>query len=237
MHMAKNIFLISLGVVLGLVISVPAALFFLRTEAGQEVLRSYIVPVPEWPDVTAMLAGNVTNVSVSDALTKPLAVEVPTALVSAEYAPALNQVVQGLQRLATSSNALGPLLIEMNSRSLSGNYNGFFDLVVKAKLLLAEQHSLAEEVSDGLSALAVANQKTSDATLKSLTTQAINSASPFTRDLSTHLDLLDQLLSGKVPSTALITGINDSAHRLAQDIQAFGGDLQKLIGRLSGSAQ
>src|SRR3989344_6098125 len=203
--MAKTILLVASGFVVGALAAVPASLLFLRTDAGQAVLRGFVVSQPQGPDVTTLVQTETGSAfTVSDLFTKTIGVRVAKSYASEEYAAALNGLISDIQKLGTTSDQLGPLLMEMNSRSLVGNFDGFFDLVVRAKMLVAEQRTLYENFSVHLTDLAIANQSTTDTTTKSLTLAVLASAEPVKTRLATYIQKLELMLSGSVPSSDLI---------------------------------
>lgn len=233
--MPRTLLLIGSGFCLGVLASVPASLLFLKTDAGQAVLRSYVIAQPQWPNVTALInkAGGTTGVSAEEVLSSPIGVRVPRAYAGDQYAAALNGILADIQRLATTSNELGPLLTEMNSRSLAGRYEGIIDLIIRAKELVADQRTLAGRFTQDISALAAANQVTQDATTKALTFAVLTAAGPVPQDLDSYLHALEQLLSGKVPSAADINRLTSTATTLKTDLQKFGVELNKLTAHIT----
>lgn len=231
-----------LGILVGLIVAVPGALFLLRSSFGQSIVRSYIVQPQSWPDVTTLVqqsGGTLTPAQqqiLQEVLTTSLGIKVPTQYASAEYANALNNVFGDLQKIATSTNELGPVLIQMNNQSLAGNFNGFFDLVVKAKLLVAEQKGISTNLAQDLSSLASANAKVNDAVTRSLTETFLADSTEAPRDLNAYLASLDQILSGSVPSVGQIDDMGAKATVFTKDLSVMGGSFQKILAHF-GSAQ
>ncbi|MEK7109223.1 MAG: hypothetical protein AAB919_02195 [Patescibacteria group bacterium] len=240
MHTGWRTFLIFLiGLVAGLGASVLLVFYLFRSDAGQALVRSYMITEEKWPDVTALVEQSIGTTSPSAAmraLNVPIVIAVPKAYATQEYGAALNGAVNDLQAIASSTNELGPLLVQLNNQSLGGDFTGFFDLVVKAKILVAGQQTTSARLSQHLTALAAANQQTSDAITKSLTQALLQSGQIVPPALNEYLATLDQVLSGSVPSAALIQDIGAKAKTFSGTLAAFGSDLQKLLSRFGQSA-
>lgn len=228
----KTFFIFLIGIVVGVGASVLSVLFLFNSTAGQNLVQSYIVSQEKWPDINAQLsqsvpvsgstAGTSTPRTPEQILNTPITIAAPKAYASQAYVTALTSTVSDLQALATSTNQLGPLLVSMNAKSLSGDFSGFFNLVVQAKVLVAQQKQIAASYAQHLTALTAANQQTPDAITKSMTLTLISAATPIQSDLVSYTGFLDQLLSGSVPSPDVVTGLNASGKQLGADITAFG---------------
>ena len=228
----KTFFIFLIGVVVGIGASVLSVLYLFDSTAGRNLVQSYVVSQQKWPDINAQLAqsvpvsasttGTSTPRTPEQILNTPVTIAAPKAYASQAYVAALTATVSDLQALATSTNQLGPLLVSMNTKSLSGDFSGFFNIVVEAKVLVAQQKQIASSYAQHLTALTAANQQTPDAITKSMTQTLIAAATPIQSDLVTYTGFLDQLLSGSVPSTGVVTGLNTSGKQLGADITAFG---------------
>jgi|GEM_PF-6757034 len=237
----KTFFILLIGIVVGIGASVLSVLFLFNSAAGRSLVQSYVVSQEKWPDINAQLAqsvpssGGTTGTSTprtpEQILNTPITIAAPKVYVSQAYVAALTAAVSDLQALATSTDKLGPLLVSMNTKSLSGDFSGFFNIVVQAKVLVAQQKQIAASYAQHLTALSAANQQTPDAITKSMTQTLITAATPIQSDLVTYTGFLDQLLSGSVPSPDVITGLSASGKQLGADIKAFGAAFAPLSQR------
>ncbi len=232
----RTALIFALGLFGGLALAVPILFFALRTEAVQGLIRSSVVASQTWPDVTTLIqqagGGSPEQTKAAlDLLSAKLSVVVPSSEGTAEYAVALNGLFADLQAIASSTNQLGPLLVQMNSQSLSGDFTGFFDLVYRAKVLVAQQKAISAQFSQHLTALSAANQKTPNAVTRSLTQALLAAGQPVPVDFNSYLSTLDQLLSGSVPSAALIADMGAKAGVFSKDLEVFGASLQQLLVR------
>jgi hypothetical protein len=231
----RTILIFLIGVVVGAALAVVALILLLRTDAIQSFIRDSMVAAQKWPDVTTLLeqsGGTPTPQQTKTAqefFNTPLSIKVPAADGTPEYALNLTALINDLQAIASSTNELGPILLQMNTQSLGGNFNGFFDLVVKAKTLVAQQKALSAQFAQHLTALNVSNQKTPDVVTKSLTQAMLSAGQPVPTDFNAYLATLDQLLSGSVPSAALIQDMGAKANVFSGDLSTFGSSMQKLL--------
>lgn len=225
-----------LGVLLGAVVALVGAVLAVRYGAADPLLRSYFASEQRWPDVNAQLAQQgFTQDEQQQAQavlsTTTLAFGVPPGYATQAYADAFGGVINDLKDLASTTLMLNPVLVKMNSQSLSGNFNGFFDLVVEAKTLLAQQKAITARLGQDISALSAANMQTTDAQTKQLTSVIITASGPLISDLASYNSELDQLLSGAVPSAALVTSVAQTGGRLADDAKALGTAMAPLTER------
>ena len=201
--MRNAIFLI-LGIVIGAAVSIPAFLWFLRTDAGNAVLRSYVVSTPAWPDV------QVINLSPGDVQKLPSAsstIPVPKAYANAAYYAAINASMGSLADFTASYKKLVTLLTEINAKSLRGDFNGFFDLITSAKNEIASEKRFNDEFSQHLAELSAANQTSADAATKSLTLLLIPSGTALHAAIAANLDAINIILSGSVPTAAQLNAM------------------------------
>lgn len=195
------------GVIVGAAVALPGMIFFLRSDAGLSLLRAYVAPQPEWPDVTVTSASNIVEVTNKLAVGNIL-IGVPKLYAGAEYSAAFNGALREVAMIATSSQKLVGLLTTINSKSLSRDYNGLFDLVASAKNIIAQQRSAVARFSQQLTALSAINQQTPDAQTKALTQDLYAKGVVFQASLEAYVSAVDGILSGSVPTAKQIADMN-----------------------------
>jgi hypothetical protein len=231
----RNILILLLGIVLGAMAAVPSMLFFLRSDAGLSVLRAYVAPQPEWPDVNVSSASNTSEVT--KLASGAIVVGVPKIYAGAEYANAFNGVLREVATIATSSEKLVTLLTAINAKSLARDYNGLFDLVVEAKGFIAQQKASVGRFSQQLTALSAANQTTPDTQTKSLTQDFYNKGLAFQSSLEAYITALDGLLSGAIPTAAQMKDVETKVADTTQKGLAFSESMKQILARFSAGAQ
>lgn len=226
-----------LGLIIGVIVVGVVGILFLQSATGQTWLVAQSVARQQWPDLSTVAEQTTGSSTVAtQLLNTPITLSIPTKYATASYADALTNTLRDMQALATSSDQLGQLLVEMNTRSLSGNFNGFFDLVVAAKSLEAQQKTIITQFSQHISALNSANQTTPDAQTKVTTQTLVDQAPTLSQDLNDYLAAVDQILSGSVPTAADIQALSTAATKFSDDSKTFSDALKQLTARFT-SAQ
>lgn len=231
-----------LGAILGAVIAIPAFVLFLRTEAGGYLLQTYVMTLPQWPNVNTeeldLPANSGTPVSgatttpgmaTAAATTTSQGIAVPKAYANAQYYTSINALSQSVRDFGTSYAKLVPVLTTINANSLSHNYNGFFDLIVQAKALLADEKVYVSNISRNLNALSMANLQTTDAQTKTMTNALIDTGNAYYTALATYTASLDKLLSGAAPTADDLIAINTQANAVKNAAAAFDAKAQILF--------
>jgi hypothetical protein len=207
---------------------------FLRSDAGVELLRAYVVQPPDWPDVEKLVQEKLgTTTSLAELAAARTKIPVPKSYATDAYAVALNSTVSDLKSIGLASTELGPVLAQLNAKGLTRDYDGLFDLVVKAKTLVTQQQVLSNSFARNISALSAANQATADVQLKSLTQQMTTVAEVVSKDLADYLRNLDAMLSGNMPTNEQILTLGQSATKLSVDIEAFMDVFNEILIRLT----
>ena len=224
-----------LGTVIGIIITAVVGVLFLQSATGQTWLISQSVSHQQWPDLSTVAEQATGSSTVAAQLVNtPITVSIPSKYASQTYADALTATLRDMQALATSSNQLGQLLVQMNTRSLSGNFNGFFDLVVAAKSIETNQRAIVGQFGQHVQALAAANQSTPDAQTKITTQSLVEQAPVLSQDLNDYLAAVDKILSGSVPTAADIQALSDAANKFSTDSKTFSDALSQLTKRFTG---
>lgn len=225
-----------LGVVLGIMAAVPGMIFFLRSDAGLTVLRNYVAPQPEWPEVNVPASTDATA-QVAKFAEGAVTIGVPRVYAGAEYSVALNGAVKEVALIATTSQRLVTLLTQINAKSLSRDYNGLFDLVADAKGLISQQEGSIVRFHQSLTALSAANQTTPDTQTKSLTQELYTKGLDFHASLQVYVAALDTILSGSVPTAQQIKDMDTAVANATQKGAAFSDTMKLLLQRFTGAVQ
>ena len=130
-----------------------------------------------------------------------------------------------------SYGQLLPLLLTINNKSLTHDYTNFFDLIAQSKLLIAQEKTLTIQFSQAISALASANQVTTDATTKSQTLTLVSQGGALASASQAFLSTMDQVLSGSVPSAEQIATLNTQAQGFGAAVTQFSTTAREIFVR------
>lgn len=201
------------GALIGIALGAVGMVLFLRTDAGKVVIQQYVATQPQWPSIAPGQSASTTEL-IQNFLSGAMTVPVPKAYATVAYAEALNAALRDVAVVAASSTELSNVLIQINNKSLARDFSGFFDLIVKAKLMVAAQQSAVQSFGQDLSKLAAANQLSTDAVTKARTQDLLTKGTAFQKALQTYLDSLNLLLSGSVPTASQISDIKTQSASL-----------------------
>lgn len=224
-----------LGLVVGAVLAVPGMIFFLRSDAGLSVLRSYVAPQPAWPDITVAQAASTTEIT-NKLAAGSILIGVPKLYATAEYSAAFNGSLREIALIATSSERLVGILSTINAKSIAREYNGLFDLVAAAKNIITQQKAATARFSQDLTALAAANQQTPDVQTKALTQDLVGKGRTFHGALEAYIASVDAVLSGSIPSAKQIADLNANVESAGIKGTDFSNAVKALTARFSGAA-
>lgn len=229
MHTTFRVILCFLiGLIAGVAATVPAMLWFLRSETGSQVLRQYVAPPPQWPSVLSEATPTQTP-TVTDAAATTSTILVPKAFAGPEYYTAINATVATFDKMQNTYTHLLPNLVRINNKSLTGDYSNFFDLIVEAKLDVSYGKSLTTELAQNLTALSAANQSSTDAVTRSTTQTLVSQGTALQSASQAFLQTLEGVLSGSVPSQKQITDLNTQATAYATAATTFTATAKDLL--------
>jgi len=240
----RYVLLFIAGALLGAIAAVPGTFLFLRTDLGNQLLRTYVVPPPQWPNV------DLSNTAPSSTVYAPVqpapqqangtstvvVVNVPPADAGQQYSVAINQLVRSFQDIGTTYEQLVPVLTTLNRKSLAGDYTNFFNVVVQAKSLLAQDELNLAQFGQHLTELAAANNTTPDAVTKSLTQDLLAKGAAEQSAFGDYFTALDQLLSGPPPTASQLSDVYAKAAVAESATTAFGAATQALFSHFAGKA-
>lgn len=227
MNAARLIAVLILGVLVGGAVGAVGTILFLRSDAGASLIAQYITTQPQWPDVNPGQSASTTQ-AIQEFINGSATIPVPKTYASPEYAAALNASLRDVATIAASSSELTTLLTTINNQSLEHNYNGFFDLIVQAKAMVATQSDRVAHFGQDLSILAVANQSTTDAVTKSATQDLVEAGTTLQQGLQTFTASLNELLSGSVPTAAQVEALKEQATSLESQAASFANSSKTL---------
>ena len=243
MHSAvKTILLLLIGMLVGAALTVPALVLFLRTDPGGYLLRTYVMTLPQWPDVNTNdislpVSQTPATTTAQTTATTSTDIAVPKAYATAGYHTALNALAKDVKSFGASYVMLVPVLTTINANSLSHNYNGFFDLIVQAKGMVADEQNDVNNMTVDLNALSSANLDTTDAQTKTMTDSLIAAGGAYRDALVVYVASLNKLLSGSAPTEQQLIDINTQAGAVQSDAQVFDTQAQSLFAHFAAAIQ
>jgi hypothetical protein len=169
---------------------------------------------PDWPDVSPG-AGEKPEVPEDPKISEQV-LPVPKAVAGEGFQKALQVTVATHNELAETGTLLVERLNEMNARSLSRNFDGFFDVVFDAKTLLAQQVAGTGELSLALASLEREIPTVTDPELAAAASAMVTKGKKLTAALGTYSASIEPVLSGKVPGQGDI----DAVFQAASDLRA-----------------
>lgn len=217
------------GLIAGAAATVPAVLWFLRSETGSQVLRQYVAPPPKWPSVLSEATPTQTpTVSTATAATTST-ILVPKSFAGPEYYTAINATISTFDQMQNTYTHLLPNLVRINNKSLTGDYSNFFDLVVEAKLDVSYEKDLTAKLAQNITALSAANQTATDVVTRSSTQTLVSQGRALQAASEAFLQTLSGVLSGSVPSQQQITDLNAQATAYATAATTFAATAKDLL--------
>jgi len=213
----KTALTVAIGFLLGILASGAGAFWALQN--GYVPGFGAQVTQPEWPDVTPA-AGEKPTVA-SDVKIEDQVLPIPKAAASEEFQKALQLTVVSHNNLTETGTLLVDKLNEMNARSTSRNFDGFFDLVFDAKTLLAQQVSGTGDLSLALGKLERELPNVTDPNIAATAATMIAKGKKLTAALGAYSSAVEPVLSGKIPGQADINLIFDSATALSAASKEF----------------
>lgn len=230
-HMRTTLWIL-LGCIVGLALSAAGVFFFMRSEAGISFLRDYIVEASKTPtSETPYIPPVQTNSSATSTPQAPKVVLVPKKYATEQYFFAINNVVADILAMDEVNRELGPVLGELNAKTLSCTFGGIYDLMTQARTLAQKNQTLAAQFSLHMNDLSAANTQTSDALTKSLTGKALVSGQAFGTSLQTYAAAVQSLLSGDVPNAQTLAAFDAQARSTKAAGETFNADFLPLLGR------
>lgn len=216
-----------IGLIVGVAATIPAFLFYLRTESGNTIVRNYLASPPQWAGVDLSKAALPLGTAVPD-----VSLLVPKEDASREYANALTGAVGSINTIGSLYAELLPVFQEINTKAVSRNYGNFFALVLKAQGLLDKQKGQASVFAQNINKLSAANQSTTDTVTKSLTQDFITKGTAVHAALETYLASLELLISGPLPTEEQLSQVFAEGAAVDSASRAFNGAAQTLFAQL-----
>jgi hypothetical protein len=162
---------------------------------------------------------------------------VPKAYASEAYYVAINNVVNDVNELNAVNVSLAPVLDQLNTQSLSCNFNGFYGLMTNAQDLVAKDQALTTQFASDIAALNAANADTTDQTTKTDTATAVAAGQQFQQELESYTSELSEILAGGVPTSAQVSGLSVAVNAAHDASAQFSTDVQALIAHFASVPQ
>jgi hypothetical protein len=185
---------------------------------------------PEWPDVSPVV-GDRPEVA-DDVKIEDQVLPVPKSVASENFQKALELTVATHNDLAVAVELLVEKLNEMNARSASRNFDGFFDLVFDAKTLLSEQVSGTGNLALALADLERELPTVTDQGLAVASASLVAKGKVLVASLGRYSAAVDPVLSGNIPNQEMINLIFESATDLQAASKDFNGAAESTVAEI-----
>jgi len=232
MTFVKHILIACLWVVVGASAALAGGFYFVSSGAGQRIARDYFVS--RCPGASVDVNAAVSGAQVAAGLgPSPLGTStvilVPKTNGTEDYYVAINTTVRAVEDLNDNNVALAPTLNQLNQKTLSCSFVGFYDLMSEAQDLLSKNKDLTTKFAIAVTDLATANTQTPDATTKVLTNDAVAKGRTLHTELEAYNTLLERTLGGDVPTSAQEKELYDQVLRTHEASAAFSVSVQAIL--------
>ncbi len=215
----------ALGFVIGVALVGGGLYVFVHSAPGLSFIRDLLVA-----QATRQYAG--TTLASSSLLYQKSALPIPQSYADYDYFLAINNVINDVALVNNANIELGPVLEQLNEKTLSCNFEGFYDLMGTARSLSNKNLALSTQFAVHLSALASANARAKDALLKSQTQDAVAAGQSLTEALEAYGSEVQSLLFGSTPTSGQLTELSTKVAAASAASQNFGSAFKPLLERI-----
>lgn len=185
------------------------AVFFNPPEPGATQKLSYPNPTS---DQNAFVASTTTNIVL------------PKGLVGQDYFLLMQKIANELQQVGVSNiSTLVPLMNTIKQKSISGDFNGFFDLITQAKNEIRRNTIILTSTRQHIAALRTLSEGTvKDDDVRKQTGVLLDASDVFVTEFNGYFTTLNETLSGSIPTQDLL----DRLARQVTSVQNTGASMQ-----------
>ena len=216
----SNVVVISIiGVAVGMLIGAGIMMYISRDAVFFTAPSTENVGVLSYPDQKAPDVIQKTNILL------------PKKLVSKDYHLLINKILNELNQVETNNNAtLLPLMNSIKQKSAAGDFNGFFDIVIKAKSEIKKNNDLLATASADIAALRKVNgESIKDQDIYAQTASFLTSGDALVQTFTDYFSILNETLSGSIPTQSLLDKLNEKITSLRDAGASFQSEFDALL--------
>lgn len=214
---SKAVFVSVAGVV-GALIGAGIMAFLFRDALFFTIPSTMNIDVPLYPDQK-------TPDSKSDIL-----LLIPEKLVGADYYLLINKVVNELNQVGINNATFIPLFDAIKQKNAARDFGGIFDLIIQAKGEIKKNNDLLAITREDITVLKkVSDETVRDADIRKQTDVFLTSADIFVQAYTNYFTILNETLSGSVPTQALFDRLAGQIISLRDAGSSFRLELKSLI--------
>lgn len=213
----KILFIVVGAVLIGILIGAVALSFFFRDAVFLNI-----------PTTNNGILSYPIDQKVPDLKTNIL---LPKKLVNEDYYLLINKIVNELNQVGTNNNTiLLPLMNAIKQKSVTKDFSSLFDLIIQARNEVKKNNDiLATAKKDIADFKKVNDETTSDADVRNQTTLFSASGNAFIREFSDYFALINETLSGSVPTQELLNKLAEKVVSLRSAGSSFQSELDALL--------
>lgn len=210
------------GVVIGLLISAGAVFFFFKD--------AIFFMTPSMANTGSLSYPNPSDQKVPD-LNLKTNILLPKKLVGEDYYLLINKIADGLTQVGTNNvSTLVPLMEAIKQKSVARDFNGFFDLIAQAKNEIKKDSDLLMVTRQDISAMRKINDTTiKDTDIRNQTNVLLNASDVFVQTFTNYFVILNETLSGSVPTQSLLNKLSAQVTSLGKDSSSVQLELNALL--------
>ena len=218
----RTVLILSVGVVIGLLISAGAVFFFFKD--------AIFFMTPSMVNTGSLSYPNPSNQKVPD-LNLKTNILLPKKLVGEDYYLLINKIADELTQIGTNNvSTLVPLMDAIKQKSIARDFNGFFDLVAQAKNEIRKDSDLLVVTRQDIAAMKKVNDTTvKDADIRNQTNVLLNASDVFVQAFTNYFAILDETLSGSVPTQSLLDKLSAQVTTLGKSSSSVQSELNALL--------
>mgnify|MGYP001560190942 CR=1 FL=1 len=232
MSRLHSILLIVLSLVAGFALDAGVTYYAATTPKGQALLRDFLVAQTQ-KNAAALPPLVASSTMVYTQRTLP----VPESYTSYDYFIAINNVINDIGLINNVNVTLGPVLVQLNQKTLSCTYNGFYDLMNQARTLANQNQAMAAQFLIHINTLATANAQTKDAITKVDTLALVAAGQTLGAALQNYATGVQNILYGDTPTSAQVAELESQVNAAMGASQSFADSLKPLIKHIGDGAQ
>lgn len=218
----KTIFILIVGVVVGLLISAGIVFFFFKD--------AIFFMTPSTKNISTLSYPNPGDQKVPD-LNLKSNILLPKKLVGENYYLLINKISDGLRQVGTSNvSTIVPLMDAIKQKSVARDFNGFFDLITQAKVEIQKNSTLLATVRADITAMKKVNTETiKDADIRKQTDVLLAASDVFVQTFTDYFAILNEVLSGSVPTQSLLDRLTAQVTSLGSAGSSVQSELTALL--------
>ncbi len=216
----KVVFILTLGLAIGILMGSGAAVFFFRD--------AVFLNAPTTSDTSTL---SYPNSSDRKAPILETLITLPKKLVSEDYSKLISKIVTELNQIGANNNmTIIPFMNTIKQKSSARDFNGFFDLVAQAKNEIRKNNELLVTTREDIAALRKINdQSIKDESIRNQTSILLVSGDTFVQEFSDYFALLNETLSGTIPTQDLLNELAGQVTLLLKNGSSFQSELNALL--------